>query len=70
MKKHTAPESRAKRHAELKKQAFKRHPGIREVMEVYNHWKETHKVEQAHQAVRNPGPKVTYSDSSDPKSFL
>ena len=70
MKKYTAPKSRAKKHTELKKQALERHPGIKELMEVYNHWRELHKVEQVHQAIKNPGHKVIYSNSSDPKSFL
>ena len=70
MKKHSAPENRAKRHAELKKQIEKRHPGIKEVMEVYHQWAEAHKAEQAHQAIKNAGNKIIYSNSSDPKSFL
>ena len=70
MKKHSAPENRAKRHAELKKQNEKRHPGIKEVMEVYNQWAEAHKAEQAHQAIKNSGYKVACSDSSSPQFFF
>ena len=70
MKKYTAPKSRAKRHAELKKQIMKRHPGIKEVMEVYHQWREAHKAEQAHQAIKNSGHKAACSDSSNPKSFF
>ena len=70
MKKHVIPKSRVKRHAELKKQIRKRHPGIKEVMEVYNQWEEAHKAEQAHQAIKNSSYKVSYSNSSNPKSFL
>ena len=71
-KTHTLPKSRrAKKYAELNKQAVERHPGIKEVTEVYNNqWKELHKVEQAHQILKNPGYKVIYSDSTNPKSFL
>ena len=70
MKKRILPKSRAKRHAELKKQIEEQHPGIKEVMEVYNQWGEAHKAEQAHQAIKNAGYKIIYSNSSDPKSFL
>ena len=70
MKKYTAPKSKAKRHVELKKQIIKRHPGIKEIMEVYHQWGEAHKAVQAHQAIKNSGYKVIYSNSSNPKSFL
>ena len=70
MKKATIPKSRAQQHRELKKQISERHPGIKEVMEVYNQWAEAHKAEQAHQAIKNSAYKIAYSDSSNPKSFL
>ena len=69
MKKHTVPTSRAKRHAELKKQSLER-PGVKELIDVYNHWKKSHKAIQAHQAIKNSGYKVACSDSSDPQSFF
>ncbi len=67
MKKRTAPKSRAKRHAELKKQIVQRHPGIKEVMEVYNQWKQANKAVQAHQAIKNAGYVSYTSNSSNPK---
>ena len=70
MKKRTTPKSRKKRHAELKKQIVQRHPGIKEVMEVYNQWKQANKAVQAHQAIKNSGYRVACSDSSDPKLFF
>ena len=70
MKKATKPKSRAQQHKELKKQIAKRHPGIKEVMEVYNQWKEAHKAEQAYHAIKNSAYKIGYSDSTNPKSFL
>ena len=70
-KTHTLPKSRrAKKYAELNKQAVERHPGIKEVMEVYDQWKEAHKMEQAHQMLKNSGYEAIYSDSTNPKSFL
>ena len=70
MKKTTIPKNRAQQHKELKKQIEERHPGIKEVIEVYNQWEEAHKAEQAHQAIKNSAYKITYSNSSNPKSFL
>ena len=70
MKRQNTSENRAKRHTELKKQIEERHPGIKEVMEVYNQWGEAHKAEQACQAIKNADYKIMYSNSSDPKSFL
>ena len=68
--KKSAPKSRAKKHAKLLKQIALRHPGIKDVMKVYNQWGEAHKAEKAHQAAKHFGYKVIYSNSSDPKSFL
>ena len=69
MKTHTASKNRAKRHAELKKQIAKRLTGVKEVMDVYNQWKEVHKTKQAHQAVKN-SVYVSYNlDASASKPF-
>ena len=40
------------------------------MMTIYNLWQESHKAEQAHQAIKNLGYTVTNSDSSDPNSLL
>ena len=69
-KKHNVPKSRAKKHAGLKKQITRQHPGIKEVIEVYSQWGEAHKAEQAHQAIKDSSYRIISSNSSDPKSFL
>ena len=51
MDKYDAPKNRVKRHSELKKQSLER-PGIKEMMTIYNLWQESHKAEQAHQAIK------------------
>ncbi|MDE0120037.1 MAG: hypothetical protein OXM55_08540 [Bdellovibrionales bacterium] len=68
MGKYEAPKNRAKRHAELRKQSLER-PGVKEMMTVYNLWKESHKAEQAHQAIKDSSYTVTNSDSSEPRFF-
>ncbi len=68
MGKYEAPKNRAKRHAELRKQSLER-PGVKEMMTVYNLWKESHKAEQAHQAIKDSAYTVTNSDSSEPRFF-
>lgn len=68
MGKYEAPKNRAKRHAELRKQSLER-PGVKEMMTVYNLWKESHKAEQARQAIKDSAYTVTNSDSSEPGFF-
>ena len=68
MGKYEIPKNRAKRHAELRKQSFER-PGVKEMMIVYNLWQESHKAEQAHQAIKDSAYTVTNSDSSEPRFF-
>ena len=68
MGKYDAPKNRAKRHSELKKQSLER-PGVKEMMTVYNLWQESHKVEQAHQVIKDSAYTVTNSDSSEPRFF-
>ena len=62
--------SRAKRHAELKQQIANRHPGIKEVMEVYIQWEEAHKAEQAYRVAQHSGYITFNSNSSNPKFFF
>ena len=68
MGKYDAPKNRAKRHTELRKQSLDR-PGVKEMMIVYNLWQESHKAEQAHQAINDSAYTVTNSDSSEPIFF-
>lgn len=68
MGKYDAPKNRAKRHAKLRKQSLER-PGVKEMMTVYNLWQESHKAEQAHQAIKDSAYTVTNSDSSEPRFF-
>ncbi len=68
MKKYPALKNRAKRHSELKKHSLER-PGVKEMITVYNLWQESHKAEQAHQAIKDSAYIVTNSDSSEPRFF-
>ena len=68
MGKYDAPKNRAKRHSELKKQSLER-PGVKKIMTVYNLWQESHKAEEAHQAIKDSAYTVTNSDSSEPRFF-
>ena len=61
--------NRAKRYAELEQQ-YLSHPGIKDLMIVYDHWKEAHKAVQAHQGIRERSYTATSSDSSNPKALI
>ena len=69
MRKQKTSKDRSQRHSELKKQSFEQ-PGIKDLMIVYDHWKESHKAEQAHQEIKKLNYTTVNSDTSNPKSFF
>ena len=66
MKKQCTSKSRVERHTELKKQSLEK-PGVKKMLEVYNHWLLAHQAVQAHQDLKSFRYKAVYSNASDPK---
>ena len=60
---------RSHRHTELKKKSLEQ-PGIKDLMIIYNHWRESYKAEQAHQEIQETSYTTFNSDTSNPKNTL